>query len=323
MFDSPIIGEQLSWDYLFTYVSEEAVFERYLNTKVVFGKLIKSPPILRIDTKPTCSFKYIGGKLKFADWNGTFKGNCVDLVMYLYNLTYHKALNKIASDFGLLGGGAEIFVKKRVTYRNKESIETVDIFNAKKVPLYKQDLEYYTSYGIEYSTLIFFGIKSVKTIWKNKEPYWLRQPNDPAVLYEGDGWFKVYFYKRKEYRFISKGTYIQGMNQRTNNSKICIITKSLKDVMFIWQCGIDAIAPASENTYVPREVISYLCGIYEEVIVFFDPDTAGKRGALHYRVNYGLRNIELDSTKDITDCAKLQGKEQAKQILFSLINKLK
>lgn len=320
MFDSPIISEPLTWEYLFQFITQEEVFEKYTGVKVQFNKLIKSPPILRVDNTPTCSFKYIGGKLKFSDWNGTFKGNCVDLVMYLYDLKFYQALDKIARDFNLIGSSAEIFVTKRVTYRNIKSIEPVDIFHAKEVPIIKEDLNYLTSYGISTETLNRFGIVSIVTIWKNKEPYWVRSKKDPAILYKGDGWFKVYFYKRKDYRFISKGTYIQGLSQLTYKSNICIITKSLKDVMFISQCGIDSIAPASENSYISREIINYLCARYEHVIVFFDPDAAGRRGAEHYNVNYGLPNIELTTTKDITDYSKAFGPLKAKNQLFNLLN---
>lgn len=320
MFDSPIISEPLTWDYLFQFITQEEVFEKYTGVKVQFGKLIKSPTILRVDNTPTCSFKYIGGKLKFADWNGTFKGNCVDLVMYLYDLKFHQALDKIARDFKLIGGSAEMFVTKRVTYRNKTSIEPVDIFHAKEVPLIKQDQDYLTSYGLTIETLNRFGIVSILTIWKNKEPYWTRTKNDPAILYKGDGWFKVYFYTRKDYRFISKGTYVQGLSQLTFKSNICVITKSLKDVMFISQCGIDSVAPASENNYLIRELIDYLCCRYEHVLVFFDPDPAGRRGAEYYKITYGLPSIELISTKDITDYSKAFGAQKAKEHLFNLLN---
>lgn len=323
MFDTKVIGEKLSWDYVFSKVSQEEVFERYLGIRVVFGRLIKSPDILRgkPDKNPTASFKYFNGKLFFADWNGSFRGNCVDLVMYLEQCSFVDALESICETFNL----KEATDRKpniRISDSVLKELQAEDIYHSNKMELVEEDVEYFKQHGISLETLNRFGVKSLKTLWKNRNVYWVRTKNDPAVIYNSKWGFKVYFYTRKSYRFHSSGAYIQGLEHLRFQSDVCIITKSKKDLMFISQCGIDAVAPASENTYIPNEIMQYLLCRYKKVCVFFDPDDGGKMGANYYKVNYGLPNVTSDIAKDITDVVKKTTPEFAKNHLFNLINSI-
>lgn len=54
-----------------------------------------------------------------------------------------------------------------------------------------------------------------------------------------------------------------------------VITKSLKDVMCLYSCGITAIAPISENCFLNESQYERLRKKFKKIIIFFDNDLAG------------------------------------------------
>ena len=87
-------------EYLLSKNSQETYLTYYLGLPVKKG-LFRSP--LRQDEKPTCAF-YMNkrGDIIFKDFNGSFSGNFISVVMYKYGCNYYKALRIIANDFGYI-----------------------------------------------------------------------------------------------------------------------------------------------------------------------------------------------------------------------------
>lgn len=54
-----------------------------------------------------------------------------------------------------------------------------------------------------------------------------------------------------------------------------VITKSLKDIMVLYEFGIPAIAPISENCYLTDAQHNKLVNRFNKVILFYDNDKAG------------------------------------------------
>ena len=51
---------------------------------------------------------------------------------------------------------------------------------------------------------------------------------------------------------------VQGLAQIPEKGDLLIITKSLKDVMVLYEMGYTAISAASETTFIPEDIISGL-----------------------------------------------------------------
>lgn len=119
---------------------------------------------------------------------------------------------------------------------------------------------------------------------------------------------------------------IQGYAQLPENGDLLIITKSLKDVMTLYSLGYTAVSANSENTLIPLKVMNDLKQRFKRVIVFYDNDPSGKKGALDMHKTYDVPLMEIPisyKSKDISDFIRDYGKEKTYKILQILtdINK--
>lgn len=58
-----------------------------------------------------------------------------------------------------------------------------------------------------------------------------------------------------------------------------VVTKSLKDVMTLYEYGITAIAPCSENEFLTESQYKRLKNKYKHVILLYDNDNPGLHSA--------------------------------------------
>ena len=101
-----------------------------------------------------------------------------------------------------------------------------------------------------------------------------------------------------------------------------IITKSLKDVMFLYENSFSALAPNSEGIIFPEKQMNNFLKNFKNIIIFYDNDLAGFRGARKYKKTYPYVNcifLKRKYAKDISDFRKKYGEENTRK----LINKAK
>lgn len=84
-----------------------------------------------------------------------------------------------------------------------------------------------------------------------------------------------------------------------------VVTKSLKDTMTLYNLGIPAIAPISENCFLSEAQYNKLKDRFKNIIVFYDNDRPGLRAMISIRKRFPLIKpiwIPLKyKTKDISD----------------------
>jgi len=87
------------------------LFYKYLNITPKLHKLYKSP--FRDDKQPSCSF-YVNKKqdLVLKDFGTGSSYTWINAVMERYNCTYHKALEKVATDIGLIVSNGNFNIKE-------------------------------------------------------------------------------------------------------------------------------------------------------------------------------------------------------------------
>ena len=96
------IDTKITKEYLLKQNSEETYMSYYLGVPVKKG-LFVSP--LRTDKHKTCSFfRGKSGNLYFKDFATNQCLDFINVVMTMYNCTYHQALRIIAKDFGYISG---------------------------------------------------------------------------------------------------------------------------------------------------------------------------------------------------------------------------
>lgn len=311
--------KQFTKDEILETIGQVAIFERYLGIEVQTRKHFCSP--LRKDKHPTCNFSWHKGILYYRDWSEKEPKTCFDLVMQLYNIDFYSSLNKIAKDFGLVDSNVSYnkdyqFSKQERTSKGRSTIE-VKIKNFTDV-----DNTYLDEYLISNTTLRRFKVFSIYKAWCNGKLSYTYNNKDPALgYYFGDDQWKIYFYKRdNNYRFLSNTNRINGYKQLPYTAEYCIITKSMKDVMCLYEFGIPSIALQSE-TQVPKEsIIEELYKRYDKLYTLYDYDYTGVSTANKIWKRYGIPYLFFtEEVKDFSDYVEMYGRKQTNK----LINKVK
>lgn len=308
--DVPI---KITQELLLSKYSQEQFLEFYLGVPVKKGLFI-SPSWLRKDNKPTCAFyKDKKGNVIFKDFAGV-SGNFVNMVMIKYDCSYYKALKIIANDFGFIQTDTpkNVPVAPYSGYTLKET-EKAKI-QVELQEFSKKELTWWASFGITAKTLKKYKVFSVKTIFLNGQYFMSSTSSTPIYGYYGgkdsdsNELWRLYMPTKTKYRFISNwsATFLQGAKQVPETGNHCFIIKSLKDVMLLHEFEFIGISPTSENILITESQFKKIKEKYENIIVFFDSDLAGVKGAKKYKKAYKCRClfIKRKYSKDLTDLYK-------------------
>ena len=302
----------LTKSFLLEHYSEEQYMSYYLKHPID-KKLFTSP--LRRDNKPTCSFyRNKRNELIFHDFGSGQHLNFIGVVEEMYHITYHQALLQIAKDFNLTK--SNVVNTRHINYIPKFESKGPANIRVKIKDFTEPELKWWKSFGISYKTLKKFHVYSCENVFLNDN---LFTTNSKLTFgyYGGkvnniELW-RIYYSQRKEYRFLTNwpSKKIQGFDQLPKYGDILIITKSMKDVMSMYELGITACSPNSETQFVSDSVLSQLKERFKHIIVMFDNDRAGllnmaKLRHLHPDLDYFC--IPKGYAKDFTDTYKKYGK---------------
>lgn len=268
-------------DLILSKYSEEQLMEFYLHIPVKKG-LFRSP--LRDDKCPTCSFyRNKSGELIFKDFATGQHLNVFGVVQILFNCTYYQALKIIANDMNI----AHDESLPKNTGKINNSYTKIKEVEVSKIQVEIQDftdleLKWWKRYGVSEDILKLFNVYSCKHVFLNGTLCAKSQQHYPIFGYYGKKYqglelWRCYFPKRKEYRFISNwpSKKIQGYEQIPKSGKLLIITKSMKDCLSMYSCGLTAIAPCSENLFIPETILNDLKTRFKYIVVFYDNDLPG------------------------------------------------
>ena len=317
MFEIPKNEERITKEILLKHNSEETYMSNYLQIPVKKGLQV-SP--LRNDKKPTASFfRDKKNELIFHDFDGSFYGNFISVVMHLYNCSYYVALKTIANDFGIIESkGYEKHIKEiaksETVFTEKQSTSNIQV-QIKEFT--KKELDWWNSFGISLKTLNKFHVVSCANSFLNG--FYFESSSDTSPMYgyyggkkdEMELW-RIYMPTKRTYRFLSnwKGSFCQGAKQLPVRGNNLIITKSMKDVMSLYELNINSIAPTSENQIISYAQYDRLIKKFNEIFIMYDNDLAGVRGAHKYKKAFpGIRCIFIKRkySKDISDMCKKKG----------------
>jgi DNA primase len=303
-------------------ISPKEVYEKYIDN-VVFDKKIKSP--LRNDDD-TPSFIIYSNTWLFNDF-GKRKGDYLTFVQLMFNLKFNETLNKIQRDFKI-NGNKQIVHKYTPTKRDKKKMfVTYRDWN-------NDDKLFWESFGVSKQTLLKFEVLPVSTIWFDKNGILNPIKADKlAYCYKIGSRLKIYQPMNKEYKFFSNTSKnsIQGYNQIDYNKNHLIITSSLKDVMVLYECGYQAVAPSSESTMIDNWLIEMFCKKIKNVVLFYDWDKPGLELAKHHSIKYNIpycfpinktELLELN-IKDPSDYCKIFEKQKTINFLNNVLTNIK
>lgn len=314
--------EPITLDYILSKVSEYDIYRAYIgNFKV--GMIYNSP--FRKDKNPSfgCYYSRTTKQLMFKDHGTGDCGNVVKFVSLLTGLTnYSDILNnivnklKITNDMQL--GSSKQYIPSKETVIGVIRQNFTDI-----------DINYWAQFHISLNTLKKFNVDSIKYYLNNGIVKGIYKDNNPMYAYKVYNHFKIYrplADKYTKWRSNLNINDVQGFKQLPKTGDTLIITKSLKDVMCLYEMGINAVSPNSESSWLPDKALESILKRFKTVLICFDRDVAGMKNMRKLSFKTGLNCIIIPkkfSAKDISDAIKVNGFDVVKKYIYEEIEKEK
>jgi DNA primase len=322
---------KITKDFILSKVNQESIMHHYTGLDVNSKKLTLSP--FRNDHKITCSFyKSKSGILYLHDFATNEHISCFQVVMKLYNCNYYKALEIIAQDFGLIEGNQSKIPTFKVIPELKESESAKIQVQIKKYS--EKELEWWKSFGISIKTLKKFHVYSLEHVFLNGELKFTSSEQCPIYGYyfgkdknSIEKW-KCYFPLKKDYRFVNNLSkkVLQGYHQLPKTGDLLVITKSMKDLMAMYEFGISAVSPNSETLFIDDKKLEEFKKRFKHILVIYDQDRPGKHNMWlirkeHPELNYYVLPPNLE--KDFTDTIAKIGVDKMKELVNQFMSNYK
>lgn len=314
--------ELVTLDWILSKVTEYDIYSAYLgNFKV--GMIYNSP--FRKDKNPSfgCYYSRRTKQLMFKDHGTGDCGNVIKFVQLFTGLTnYSDILNDIVNKLKITNDTQLVSSKQYIP-----SQETV--IGVVRQDFTKADIDYWSQYNISKQTLKKFDVSSIKYYLCNGIVKGIYKDTNPMYAYKVYNHFKIYkplADKYTKWRNNLTENDIQGFKQLPKTGDILIITKSLKDVMCLYEMGIPAISPSSESTWIPEKALEDILKRFKTVLICFDRDGAGLKNLRKLSLKTGLKWIIMPKrfkAKDISDAIQANGFEKVKKYIYAEIEKEK
>lgn len=318
IYDTTNIKDNVSitLDWILSKVTEYDIYAAYIgNFKV--GMIYNSP--FRKDKNPSfgCFYSRTTKQLMFKDHGTGDCGNVIKFVSLITGLTnYSDILNDIVNKLKITNDTKLVSSKQYIP-----STETV--IGVVRQEFTPTDINYWSQFNISTTTLKKFGVSSIKYYLCNGIVKGIYKDNNPMYAYKVYNNFKIYrplADKYTKWRNNLTENDIQGFKQLPKTGDILIITKSMKDVMCLYEMGIPAISPASESTFLSERILSNLRKRFKRIIVLFDRDSAGCKNSIKIRNQYHLNTLFINKrfkAKDISDAIKMNNFDTIKNWLLN------
>lgn len=277
---------------------------------------------LRKDKTPSfgCFYSRKTKQLLFKDHGTGECGNVIKFVSLITGLTnYSDILNDIVNKLKITSSTHLDSSKQYIP-----STETV--IGVVRQEFTETDINYWRQFNIQVETLKKFGVSSIKYYLCNGIVKSVYKEENPMYAYKVYNHFKIYKpYADKYTKWRNNLTEldIQGYKQLPKTGDILVITKSMKDVMCLYEMGIPAISPSSESTFIPDRVLEQLKKRFKRIIILFDRDSSGCKSSIKIWNKYKLKPLFINKrfkSKDISDAIKYNGFSTIKEWIINEIN---
>lgn len=301
---------------LLSKIDDYDIYAYYMGNFTI-GKLYNSP--LRTDDKiPSFAiFKGRRGNLMFKDHGSGESGNAISFIKLIDHITDQQTLERQL--LKIIRSTKPTEIRNRTVVRSTDYIVDIGIV---RQPFTKIDIDYWNQFNISLDTLNKFQVFSIKYYLSNNIVKGIYKDENPMYAYKVFDKFKIYrplASKYTKWRTNLTTSDVQGFAQIPEKGDLLIITKSLKDVMVLYEMGYTAISAASETTFIPEDILSGLKEKWKYIVLLYDRDKAGIQNARKYSKQYNLPAFFINKkfkSKDISDAVKNCGFDNIKQWLI-------
>lgn len=303
-------------EYILERIDDFSLYQRYI-PELKLRKAFCSP--LRNDSNPSFSiFPTKDGSILYKDHANGESGDVFKFLKQLWNCSIYEVYQKIVDD---LPSTVELA-------KQKQRVCAQDItISIRRQKFSQSDLDYWNRYNISIDTLTRYKVTAIKYFVIDGIVQAEHKQDDPMFAYKVNDKFKIYRpltkYKKNKWRGSLSKRNVFGLEQLPKQGNMLIITKSLKDVMVLYDLGYDAVAPASESTEIPSDIMLDLLNRFKTVIFFFDNDEAGIQFSTKMANKYSTPRMEIDAkhqVKDISDFIEKYDTDSTKAFLSSFLS---
>lgn len=311
-------SESITLDYIRSKVTDLDIYQAYIG-KFKVGMIYNSP--FRTDKNPSfgCYYSRKTKELMFKDHGSGDCGNVIKFVSLITGKTnYNDILNDIVKKLNIKSTTKLSSVKE-------QDVPHDTVIGVVRQPFTEIDIGFWNSFGITESTLKKFEVSSIKYYLCNGVVHGIYSDDNPMYAYKVYNHYKIYRplgNKFVKWRNNLTNLDIQGYKQLPKTGDTLIITKSLKDVMVLYEMGISAISPSSESTFIPDNVLEDLKKRFKTIYILFDRDQAGVKYLRKLSLKTGLKPILIHKkfkAKDISDAVKVNGFDMIKNWFFETL----
>lgn len=318
--------EELNKANILSKITEYDIFRYYIKDFKSTGRKFCSE--LRQDVHPSCSIKVLpSGIAIYKDFASGETYNAFSYVQKKYTLNFYEALNVISNDFNL---GLHSPSKTPVKSMGYEGVHITKQpkFSTTEIRIVSKDFSsrgenYWLQYGITTAMLQEYNVKEISHYYINKLLITIPNKEIGFAYHFGNYKYKILRPFNQEWKWVtnSNAEVVQGLSQIPKTGGFLFITKSLKDVMTLRTMGYYAIAPQSENTEIPSEIITKLKSCWDEIVIYYDNDIPGMTAAKEHSSKYGLPFIcnPICVEKDSSDYYKKNGRKKLDLLIQNLI----
>lgn len=287
------------------------------------GKIMNSP--LRSDDKmPSFAiFPTKDGALLFKDHGTGVAGNAIKFLKLYKGI---QTRNELERELLRIVRTYNLDTSKTIknTYAKQHDIDIGIV----RQPFTEVDKRYWKQFHISIDTLKKFNVFSIKYFLCNRVVRGTYKEDSPMYAYKVYDKFKIYrplASKYTKWRTNLTNRHVQGLSELPQEGgNLLIITKSLKDVMCLYEMGFNAIAASSETTFIPDDILQSLKNKWKHVVILYDRDRTGMKKARDYSRQYRIDAIFVHKkfkAKDVSDAVRDNGFFVVKEWLNKTLKK--
>ena len=304
-------------------VDDYSIYSYYLGQFKV--KKPMNSPLRSDDKNPSfVIFNSNTGGLLFKDFGTGESGNAIKFIKLYRNITSLEELEKeLLRIIHKINPSQEV----RKNVYSYEGSNNIDIGIVRQ-PFTQIDKQYWRQFHISLNTLKKFNVFSIKYFLCNRVVRGTYKDSSPMYAYKVFDKFKIYrplASKYTKWRTNLTNRHVQGLAELPQGGGgVLIITKSLKDVMCLSEMGFNAIAAASETTFIPEDILDNLKQKWLKIYILYDRDITGMKMARKYSKKYGIDAIFVNKkfrAKDISDAVRDNGFFAIKNWLTETVNR--
>lgn len=289
------------------------------------GKLMNSP--LRSDDKiPSFAiFPSRTGDLLFKDHGSGESGNAIKFIKLYRRIQTRDELERELLRIVRRMNPNDTIRTNNYTKTVGSGVTDIGIV---RQPFTDIDKRYWKQFHISIDTLKKFNVFSIKYFLCNRVVRGTYKEDSPMYAYKVYDKFKIYrplASKYTKWRTNLTNRHVQGLAELPKEGgNLLIITKSLKDVMCLYEMGFNAIAASSETTFIPDDILKSLRTKWKHIVILYDRDAPGMKNARKYSKQYKFDAIFVHKkfkAKDVSDAVKANSFFAVKEWLIKTVER--